>query len=216
LIGYIFESEFIFTDYVDSLYNIKVNSSKNSARYAISKLLLNTLYGRFGMNPDMMKHTILSHEDALNYYNKYDVASVITLNTGKELISYNSKDSCNNDDNSLTTLNISIPISAAITAYARMIMTEYKQNYNIYYTDTDSIFMDKPLNPDLVGNELGQMKLEHIFDRIVFTHKILPLELNITSSNIHFPPSPKGIDYNTVFNFKFSGYHLPGTMDFTK
>ena len=43
-------------------------------------------------------------------------------------------------------------------------MSQYKNNpdYNIYYTDTDSIVIDKPLPDDKVGNNLGKMKLEHI------------------------------------------------------
>ena len=39
---------------------------------------------------------------------------------------------------------------------------------NILYTDTDSIDIDKPLDPKYVGEELGQLKLEHIFDEAVY------------------------------------------------
>ena len=41
-------------------------------------------------------------------------------------------------------------------------------NFNIYYTDTDSIVIDQELNPKLVGNELGQFKLEHKIRKAVF------------------------------------------------
>ena len=43
-----------------------------------------------------------------------------------------------------------------------MIMMDFKTipNVNIYYTDTDSIFVDKPLPYNLVGKEFGQMKDE--------------------------------------------------------
>ena len=49
-------------------------------------------------------------------------------------------------------------------------MSKYKNNPNIklYYTDTDSIFIDKPLNPELVGDKLGQFKLENIFKSAIF------------------------------------------------
>jgi hypothetical protein len=36
-----------------------------------------------------------------------------------------------------------------------------KSGGNIYYTDTDSIVTDIPLNDKLVGNDLGQFKLEY-------------------------------------------------------
>jgi hypothetical protein len=41
-------------------------------------------------------------------------------------------------------------------------------NYNLYYSDTDSIVIDKPLHSNLVGSNIGQLKLEHTIDRAVF------------------------------------------------
>ena len=40
--------------------------------------------------------------------------------------------------------------------------------YTLYYSDTDSIDIDKPLPEEYVGNELGQFKLEDIFDEAVY------------------------------------------------
>jgi hypothetical protein len=55
-----------------------------------------------------------------------------------------------------------VAIASAITSRAQMIMMDYKNNPNfeVYYTDTDSIFTNKPLPDYMVGNELGQMKNE--------------------------------------------------------
>ena len=49
-------------------------------------------------------------------------------------------------------------------------MSQFKNNPNIrlYYTDTDSIFIDSDLSDDLVNNEIGNFKLENIFKEIVF------------------------------------------------
>jgi hypothetical protein len=57
-----------------------------------------------------------------------------------------------------------------VTAYARIYMSQFKNNpdFELYYSDTDSIDISKPLNPFLVGTELGQMKLEYIFDEVVY------------------------------------------------
>ena len=46
-------------------------------------------------------------------------------------------------------INISLPIAAAVTAYARIHMTQFINNphYILYYTDTESIVIDKPLDP---------------------------------------------------------------------
>ena len=47
-------------------------------------------------------------------------------------------------------------------------MYENKPNLNLYYSDTDSIVIDKELPSDIVGNKLGQLKLEHVIERGVF------------------------------------------------
>jgi len=44
-------------------------------------MLLNSLYGRLGMDPEMEKHLILPSEDALKYYKLEP--NIIPLNNGK-------------------------------------------------------------------------------------------------------------------------------------
>lgn len=65
MVGYLFNRENIFEKYVSTLYSIKKNSAKKSAQYIISKLLLNTLYGRFGMSPDLSTSLFVSDDEAL-------------------------------------------------------------------------------------------------------------------------------------------------------
>lgn len=163
---YFNETKYIFEEYVDTFYSLKKNSNKESPMYLISKLLLNSLYGRFGMSLDLDQNKIINEDDEIKYLNsdKYDVNEIINLSEDKSLISYNYKDPDKNPYNYFN--NLSVPIAAAITAYARIYMSQFKNNseYNLFYTDTDSIDIDKPLPDHMVGNELGQMKLEHIFD----------------------------------------------------
>lgn len=65
----------------------------------------------------------------------------------------------------------SICIASAVTSYARVHMSKFKNNpdYNLYYTDTDSIYIDSPL-PDIFisDTELGKFKLEYILDKAIF------------------------------------------------
>ena len=61
--GYTFDRKIIFNDYVNSLYDLKCNSIKGTSEYTISKLLLNSLYGRFGMSPDRPTHVSISPEE---------------------------------------------------------------------------------------------------------------------------------------------------------
>lgn len=134
--------------------------------YLISKLLMNSLYGRFGMNEILFIHEIINENDLNIYIDKYSINEIISLNNNKILISYfdiNLKDNImlNNE----TYSNISIGIASAITAYSRIHITHFKNNpnYNLYYTDTDSIYIDKPLSENFIGKDLGKMKLEYNF-----------------------------------------------------
>jgi hypothetical protein len=74
-------------------------------------------------------------------------------------------------DNASETHNVSIPIASAITAYARIHMSEFKNNpdFKLYYSDTDSVYIDKPLSEDLISETiLGKMKLENILEKGIF------------------------------------------------
>jgi len=58
-----------------------------------------------------------------------------------------------------------VGIAAAVTSYARIEMMRYKALLNklgiqLFYTDTDSIFVDQELPPHLIGDNLGLMKDE--------------------------------------------------------
>jgi hypothetical protein len=52
----------------------------------------------------------------------------------------------------LLRININIAIASAVTAYGRIHMSQFKDpkfmskyDYNLYYSDTDSIYIDRPL-----------------------------------------------------------------------
>ena len=53
-----------------------------------------------------------------------------------------------------------VALAAAVTAYARIHMIQFKNNENCFYSDTDSIFTNKPLNIKFMGEEIGLMKDE--------------------------------------------------------
>jgi DNA polymerase type B, organellar and viral len=167
--GYTFERGNIFENYINDLYKIKKASNKDDQMYLISKLLMNSLYGRFGMNEILFIHEIINEND-LNYYiDKYSINEIIHLNNNKLLISYFDINDKNN--NRLSNENhFYNSIGIAITAYSRIYMTQFKNNPNfeLYYSDTDSIDINKPLPNNCVGKELGKMKLEYIFNEAVF------------------------------------------------
>jgi hypothetical protein len=74
-------------------------------------------------------------------------------------------------DNSSETHNTNIAVASAITAYARIHMTQFKNNpdYNLYYSDTDSAYFDTPLPDKFVSAKvLRKMKLESICNEAIF------------------------------------------------
>jgi DNA polymerase type B, organellar and viral len=167
--GYKFERKNIFKSYVDNLYNMRLNYPKSDPLNYIAKILLNSLYGRFGMNDNFAEIHII-HKDFINdFENKFlDLIIDKTVLDDYILIQTKPLEIIENDE---STHNVSIGIAAAITAYARIHMSQFKNNPNfiLYYSDTDSIYVDKPLPDHLVDSKiLGKLKLEYIIKKGIF------------------------------------------------
>jgi hypothetical protein len=99
-------------------------------------------------------------------------------------------------DNASETHNINIAIASAITAGARIYMSQFKNNqdYNLYYTDTDSIYIDKELPSDLVSDKvLGKLKLEHIAKKAIF---LAPKLYSLLTENNNVIYKCKGLNHD--------------------
>lgn len=160
--GYTFEKGNIFRDYVKFLYSLRLQYSKSHPLNLIAKILLNSLYGRFGMSEILINYEIISKED-FNKISEDLIVDFIELDDFV-LVGIEIEES---DDSP----NISIGIAAAITAYARIHMSQFKNNPNIrlFYTDTDSIFTDSELDDSFIDSKLlGKLKLEYECEEAVF------------------------------------------------
>jgi DNA polymerase type B, organellar and viral len=178
--GYIFDKDYIFKEYIRDLYIIKEKHNKSHPLYLISKLLLNSLYGKFGMNYDIFfeSQIVFDNEEMINIINsdKYIIKDAIDLDNNKSLVSifnigkYKDKLIESTIDSSS---NISVSIASAISSYSRIFMSNIKMKLikdgiKIYYSDTDSLFTNKYLDKNLLGTKLGKWKLEYEFDEAVF------------------------------------------------
>jgi DNA polymerase type B, organellar and viral len=173
--GIVFDSADLFSPYVDFWYNIKKNSIRGTVMFMLSKLFQNSLYGRFGLPPFLPTNVILTNEELeLLFKNKpnVNITNVVDLEDGKTLVQINEE---HNPDEA--SANVNIAIAASVTANARIFMSKILVDpaayFNlpgliIYYTNTDSIVTNMPLPAEFVGNELGQFKLEHVFEEAVF------------------------------------------------
>jgi len=134
----------------------------------LAKILLNSLYGRFGMDDNFTEVNIIHKGYYSDFENKFFDNIIDTQDLGDyKLITFNSIDSL--DDSG--THNVSIGIAAAITAYARIDMSQFKNNpdFILYYSDTDSVYTNKQLPDNLVDSRtLGKLKLENICKRAIF------------------------------------------------
>jgi hypothetical protein len=177
--SYIFEKGDIFSDFVNKLYEKKSNSI--GAERQIAKLLLNSLYGRMGLKEIADETVLVKADESDKIYSMFEIKEVLPLNNGFELIRYNKKPDLSkiqvpevlkeaarisyNLDQSPIESNSSIAIASAITAYARIHMNQYKfiSGNPMFATDTDSGHFEHPLPDEMVGPEIGKMKLEHRF-----------------------------------------------------
>ena len=159
-----------FYTFVHSLYSIKESTPKNEPLYLIVKLILNMLYGRMAMSPEIEENLVLNSNDAENYYvnPNISVTDVIDLGYGKEFIRFFKNTS--NLDLETESHNISIAIASAIVAYGRIKINRLKHLNDIivYYSDTDSLITNIPLPDDLLGNKIGQLKIEDKIKKGIF------------------------------------------------
>lgn len=173
--GYTFEKGFVFKNYVDDLYNLRLTYPKTDPMNLISKLLLNSLYGRFGMDDSFINTKVIPKEEYLTLENKYKdgIKDVIDLKD-KYLVQYKDPQITQNTllEGERETHNVNISIASAVTAYARIHMSQFKNNNllpRLFYSDTDSLYFDGPLPHHLISpNELGKFKLEGIYNQAVF------------------------------------------------
>jgi len=137
--GYYFKSsDYLFNDYVEYYYSKKVNAN-NEIDKQIAKLMLNSLYGKFGQK---LNGTTIEVDKGQGDYPIYDLENGLLLIDRKRNIKFKG-----------------VYIAAYITALARI--THYKLMKeigfeHIYYCDTDSIVCDKEIK---TGMGIGELKL---------------------------------------------------------
>src|ERR1700760_2388547 len=69
--GYTFNKDYIFKEYVDYLYNLRLEYPKSDPLNYIAKILLNSLYGRFGMDDNFTEVNIIHNDYYSDFENKY-------------------------------------------------------------------------------------------------------------------------------------------------
>lgn len=159
----------LFTKYIEFWTDKKIQAKKdhNTALYRIAKLMLNSLYGKFGLNPDVRSKYPYLNEDGIVKYSLYPAE---------------------------TRDPIYIPVASFITSYARADIIRSSQKIRDYslnkygkdlyvYSDTDSIHClfdeteDLSSVLDIDDYRLGAWKLESKFKRGKYIRQKCYIEL---------------------------------------
>ena len=196
----------LFSAYIDywSEQKIQAKKDKNDALYRISKLMLNSLYGKFGLNPDVRGKFPYLNEDGIVKYGMYP----------KEIRE-----------------SIYIPVASFITSYARRKTITTSQSIKDYttnkygidyyiYSDTDSIHLlnidENELSSfvDIDDYKLGAWKLESKFKRGKYLRQKCYIELgyddrlNVTVAGLPKKLSPL-VNFDN-FNIGFTTENING------
>jgi len=173
---YAYNKHNIFDDYVLSLYSLREEYKKSgdSARDLLVKILLNSLYGKFGQREhigweladEYERDVMLREATGVERFDEvYDDEFVEYLQVGDTLYRALIHDDTSPSANSV------MSIAGYITTMARSILWSAMAQIldsggNIYYCDTDSIFSSIQLPDSMVSQtELGKWKLEEIIPK---------------------------------------------------
>jgi len=141
--GYRFKRAIIFSEYVDELFALKNSSKKGSVGYLVAKLLLNSLYGKFGQRRERQQMVIFPEStiglEPIDFYGDLPIYVKNTTSKAKHILP---------------------AIASFVTSYARVDLYEkcieaaQAKGGNVYYCDTDSVVTDVKLD---IGDQLGDL-----------------------------------------------------------
>lgn len=132
----------VFNDFVDDLYKIRLNTSGSVK--AITKLLLNSPFGRLGMNINKYKSSLVDKNNLDYIISIHDDVDFKQITENKFLVTHDSeisREKCHHlgldyvkvlnkanidEENSTNIQDVSITTAAAITSYAQIYITKIK------------------------------------------------------------------------------------------
>lgn len=149
----------LLTSFVDDLYKKRIETNDNFDKTTF-KLLLNCLYGKFGSKQPKKKIYFKNSKLAIQYIKENNLT-----NYNFSFFNAKRKDLFLDFDSDID-LKFSIPLIASyITSGARIHLLKYLLKYKkeIYYCDTDSLFLKENSNLKhlILNNDLGNFKKEN-------------------------------------------------------
>lgn len=160
-----------FGGYVEHFYKMKRESGRGSGDYIVSKIALNSLYGKFAQDPRKYReHAIVTIDGGEDFRDAYEINgneyAVVEIIDGNTLL-------CERKNPGDTYYNVAV--SASITGFVRAYLYRVMHgSTGVVYCDTDSIFCRRiSADATIHDTELGAFKLEATVDEIrVFGKKL--------------------------------------------
>ena len=177
----------IFNNYVNDLYNLRLTYDKSHPMNYIAKLLMNSLYGRFGLNVLLSEFTIINKTELDRFVDYNEILELIDLDD-KFLMGFIANDKLDGSliSNLVNDVKSNIAISSAITAYSRMVLADIKKycldnGIKLFYFYTDSVFTSKPLPDHFISRAIEKWKLEAFCKEAITSNDDLKFNVAIAS-----------------------------------
>ncbi len=174
-----FLKEIDFNDYVGHFYKMKAEAKKGSLEYQFAKLMQNSLYGKFGANPEnYATFGLVPTKDIITCIK--DPSIRLGRNEGPwdwagnlgELALMQGKDPVTGDNNPVESQYYNVATAASITGFVRAYLWRHICKVRagggvVMYCDTDSIVYrmegDKSSHPFTLSKKLGDWSHEGLF-----------------------------------------------------
>lgn len=149
--GFAFREHYpIFNEYTSTLYRLRQENGSN-ALGSICKLLLNSLYGKFGQSPTRESLVRVESFEDLQRKVENDNGLIYDIDPERGVYSVEKESPA---------IYEHVGIAATITSSARVRLLSLF-NEGTVYCDTDSVHTTDIMPDCIIGKELGKVKLEH-------------------------------------------------------
>lgn len=144
--------DFVLRDFVERFRDLR---EKGGVYKLISKMIVNSLYGRLAMRPSEYMSAIIKRDDYDSYLLKYDIKSA-SFYGNICIIKYYDKKARNNNIVSNISISSAIASKARIKLY-RGFLDVMKSGGRILYCDTDSIFAEYCNVSEHINKKYGEI-----------------------------------------------------------
>lgn len=165
----VYEKARIFKDYVDFFYKLKKEYKEkgDSVRYMLTKLFLNSLYGKFGQKVELFE---LVGETDKEYWDNEKIWDMEDKRWIHQIILNGKIYEKTKEEEGFDSI---VAIASEVTANARMTLWNYMKKAgleNVYYVDTDSLLVNSQgftnLRSEIDPVKLGKLSIELVTDRV--------------------------------------------------